>query len=135
MLWTLLSNEDDRKSSIDVKVTLDNALDLVHLLTTGTDMGKEAAAGVLRLSALLDLNKAPIFQAMAVEPLVELLYASHEGVRTQVGALPSPLHGCYKYATLAGQLLHECCKYITLAEQDIAQMLQICQTRMRWSGA
>ncbi|KAK3278401.1 hypothetical protein CYMTET_13654 [Cymbomonas tetramitiformis] len=88
VLWTLLSHEDEQKTSVDVKITLDNALDLVQLLTCGTDMGKEAAAGVLRLTSLLDLNKGVIMQAMAVEPLTELLYASHEGVRGQAaGAL------------------------------------------------
>lgn len=55
---------------------------------TGSEVAQEAAAGVLRLCAVVDNNKSSIIWAKAVEPLVDCMNLWNEGIREQAaGAL------------------------------------------------
>lgn len=60
-----------------------SAANLVQLLYTGTDVGKEAAARVMRMMGREESNRASLMRARAVEPLVELLQKAHSALRDE----------------------------------------------------
>jgi len=80
------SRYSDGRTDQEVSLTLAAAKGLVPLLHTGSELMREAAAGVVNLCATTDRNRVNIMRARAVEPLVELLHTGTEGAREQAGA-------------------------------------------------
>jgi hypothetical protein len=83
MLWALLSLNNNRGKGYwaryaegsegartDVRVSVPAIQSLVPLLNTGSDVMREAAAGIFALVAPSDYNKVCICKARAIEPLV-----------------------------------------------------------------
>jgi hypothetical protein len=66
-LWHLLCLPDDHSDFVGEE----SATDVVQLLYTGTDVGKEAAARCVRLCGVDDDNRSSFMRARCVEPLVE----------------------------------------------------------------
>ena len=100
VLWALLSLNNKRskgywaryadgtgESRGDVRVSVSAIQGLVPLLNTGSDVMREAAAGIFALVAPSDYNKVCICKAGAIEPLVDLLVnTEHEGMRESVAS-------------------------------------------------
>jgi len=83
-LWRLLTLPEGAREVISES----SAANLVQLLYTGTDVGKEAAARVMRMMGREETNRASLLRARAVEPLVELLQNAHDALRDEAaGAL------------------------------------------------
>ena len=64
------SRYSDGRTDQEVSLTLAAAKGLVPLLHTGSELMREAAAGVVNLCATSDRNRVNIMRARAVEPLV-----------------------------------------------------------------
>jgi len=83
-LWGLLTMREGTHETVS-EATASN---LVQLLYTGTEVGKEGAARVMRLCGSHEGNRSAIMRARAVEPLVELLQNAGNRVRDEcAGAL------------------------------------------------
>jgi hypothetical protein len=80
------SRYSDGRTDQEVMLTLAAASGLVPLLHTGSELMREAAAGVVNLCASSDRNRINIMRVRAVEPLVELLHTGTEGAREQAGS-------------------------------------------------
>mmetsp|Transcript_6755 Transcript_6755/g.12824 ORF Transcript_6755/g.12824 Transcript_6755/m.12824 type:complete len:838 (+) Transcript_6755:2-2515(+) len=81
-LWSLSMREEATPEMI----AHGGAKAAVELMYSGTEMGKESAAGLLGLCAVVDANKRAIFEARAVEPLISLLTGEADGARMQAAS-------------------------------------------------
>jgi len=85
-LWHLLCLPDGVSDTVGEQ----SATDIVQLLYTGTDVGKEAAARCVRLCGIIDDNRASFMRARCVEPLVEGLQIAPSRIKREMsGALLS----------------------------------------------
>lgn len=85
-LWHLLCLPDSACDTVGEQ----SATDVVQLLYTGTDVGKEAAARCVRLCGMMEENRAAFMRARCVEPLVEGLQMAPVPIKQEIsGALLS----------------------------------------------
>ena len=87
VLWAILTSQSDPSiASVNVEITHADAINIVGILNDCGELGQEAAAGVISLVVTNDRNKACLFLAQCVEPLVGLLYSASDGVRSQAAS-------------------------------------------------
>jgi hypothetical protein len=87
VLWAILTSQSDPNiASVNVEITHADAINIVGILNDCGELGQEAAAGVISLVVTNDRNKACLFLAQCVEPLVGLLYSASDGVRSQAAS-------------------------------------------------
>jgi len=85
-LWHLLCLPDNVSDTVGEQ----SATDIVQLLYTGTDVGKEAAARCVRLCGIDDDNRAAFMRSRCVEPLVDGLQIAPSNIKREMsGALLS----------------------------------------------
>lgn len=99
-LWHLLCLPDDTSDVVGEQ----SATDVVQLLYTGTDAGKEAAARCVRLCAIVDENRAALMRARCVEPLVEGLQMAPPHVKREMSGALLALGERSKYQAKANEL-------------------------------
>lgn len=87
VLWAILTSQSDPSiASVNAEITRADAINIVGILNDCGELGQEAAAGVISLVGTNDRNKACLFLAQCVEPLVGLLYSASDGVRSQASS-------------------------------------------------